>query len=178
MSEARAGPSTNVEMTSATAAAKAWWLRCVLIGVTEVIDVVLFNLAALNASFALGKRTAGQLDVRNAREVAHPDLQRSAVRAVEIGAVDRPSEVGDEHAAALRIERQADALHQVIEHDLGRRALALRGVERRAVHRVAARRVTTVGPIQHASSRIDVQIDGLRQVLIEQLDVTAIRWSF
>src|SRR5258705_2945385 len=171
MSEARAGPSTNVEMTSATAAAKAWWLRCVLIGVTEVIDVVLFNLAALNASFALGKRTAGQLDVRNAREVAHPDLQRSAVRAVEIGAVDRPSEIGDEHAAALRIERQADAFHQVIEHDLRRGAFTRRGVERRAVHRVAARRVPAVGPIQHASVGIDIEIDWLGQLAVEQFDV-------
>ena len=60
------------------------------------------------------------------------------------------------------------------EHDFWRFAPA-RGVERRAVHRITARRVSAIGPIEGASGRIDVQIDRLWEVLIEEFDVSAVR---
>src|SRR5712672_1396537 len=62
--------------------------------------------------------------IRNTRQVALPEEQRSAVRAVEICAVDGASEISDEHSASFAIQGQADAFHQMIEHDFGLFALA------------------------------------------------------
>src|SRR4051812_31477273 len=62
--------------------------------------------------------------VRNTRKVPLPEEQRSAVRAVEICAVDGASKISDEHSAAFVVQGQADALHQMIEHDFGLLALA------------------------------------------------------
>src|SRR5882757_711098 len=75
--------------------------------------------------------------VRNTRKVPLPEEQRSAVRAVEICAVDRASEIGDEHSASFAVQGQADALHQMIEHDFGLFALARFRIERCTVDGVA-----------------------------------------
>src|SRR3954463_9422656 len=88
--------------------------------------------------------------VRDTRKVALPEEQRSAVRAVEICAVDGASEISDEHPASFVVQGQADAFHQMIEHDFRLFALARFCIERRTVYGVTARRVATVRPIQCA----------------------------
>src|SRR5208282_5079579 len=40
---------------------------------------------------------------------------------------------------------------------------------------IAARRIPTIGPVERPSGRIDVQIDRLRQIVIEEFDVPAVR---
>src|SRR5207244_7976089 len=46
-------------------------------------------------------------------------------------------------------------------------------IDRRAVHGVAARRISAVRPVQDAPIEIQLQIDGLRQAVEQQLDVAA-----
>src|SRR5271166_5130015 len=119
-------------------------------------------------------RGGRQLDISYAGEVALGEEQGLLVGAVEIGAVDRAGEVGDEHPVAFRIQGQADALHQVGKNDFGRLALARR-VEGRTAYAIAARRIPTVRPVERAGGLIDVQIDRLRQLVIKEFDVLAIR---
>jgi hypothetical protein len=61
------------------------------------------------------------------------------------------------------------------EHYFGGFAPARRGVEWRAVYGIATRRIPTIGPVERARGRIDVQIDRLWQVLVEEFDVSAVR---
>src|SRR5580700_10456052 len=103
------------------------------------------------------------VDIRDATEVSERNLQRLPVGAVEVRAIDRSAEIGHEHAAALRIERQAEPFHQVVKHALRRTTLPCRPVERRAIHGVTPRRVTAIGPIPHPSTGVDVEVDRLRQ---------------
>src|ERR1700693_4746392 len=72
--------------------------------------------------------------VRDAGKVALRVEQRLLIGSVEIGPVDRAREISDEHPTAFQIQGQADALHQVGEHDFGRFAVARRSIERRAVY--------------------------------------------
>src|ERR1700733_5024040 len=113
--------------------------------------------------------------VRDAGKVALRVEQRLLIGSVEIGPVDRAREIGDEHPTAFQVQGDADALHQVGEHDFGRFAVARRSIERRAVYRVAAGRVPTVRPVQRARGRIDIQIDRPGQAVKQQFDVLAVR---
>src|SRR5262245_24019854 len=74
------------------------------------------------------------LGVGDAAEIALEEQQHRALRAVEPRGVDRAAQVGHEHALVRRVERDADAFHQVPEHDLGRGAAVAAPVERSAVH--------------------------------------------
>ena len=56
-------------------------------------------------------------------------------------------------------------------HDLGRLGLCINGC---AVHRVAARRVAAIGPVEHAILEIELEIDRLRQAVEEDFDVGAV----
>src|SRR6202044_20100 len=78
--------------------------------------------------------------VGDAGEVALGEEQGLLVGAVEIGAVDRAGEVGDEHAPAFQVQGQADAFHQMGEENLWVFAVARRWIHRRAVYGIAARR--------------------------------------
>src|ERR1700720_2413803 len=115
-----------------------------------------------------------QLRVCNAGEVSFSKQQRPPVRPIEIGAVDRAAEVGNEHSTALQVQSQADAFHQMCEKDL--RLLAILGLSIHgcSVHRVATRRVPAVGPIQRPMNWIEVQIDRLRKIVIKKLNVPAV----
>src|SRR5579863_487063 len=59
--------------------------------------------------------------------------------------------------------------------DLGRRALAPRRIQRCTIYRVAARRVSSVGPVEHSAPGIQIEVDRLGQLVVEQLDVRAVR---
>src|SRR5258708_2622915 len=72
--------------------------------------------------------------IRNTRQVALPEEQRSAVRAVKICAVDGASEISDEHSASFLVQDQADALDQMVEHDFWLFALVRFGIEVRTVY--------------------------------------------
>src|SRR5882757_11295520 len=113
-----------------------------------------------------------ELRVGDPGEVAlgHQDLP--AVRTIEIGQVDRATQVSHEHAPADRIESDADALHQVGRQDLGLPA-PVRRVQRGPIHGIAARRVPPVGPVQRASCQVELDIDRLGQVFEQHLDVAA-----
>src|SRR6266446_8904738 len=47
------------------------------------------------------------------------------------------------------------------------------GVNRRAVHRVSARRISAVGPINEPILSVDLEIDRFRQTIEQKLDVGA-----
>ena len=57
-----------------------------------------------------------------------------------------------------------------MQHDLRRLRLCIDGC---AVHRVAARRVAAIGPVEHAVLEIELEIDRLRQAVEEHFDVGA-----
>src|SRR3984893_10954350 len=121
-----------------------------------------------------GKTQSGRhVRVCSAGEVSFSNQQRPQVRPIEIGAVDRAAEVGNEHSTALQVQSQADAFHQMCEKDL--RLLAIFGLSIHGctVHRVATRRVSAVGPIQRPMNWIEVQIDRLRKLVIKKLNVPA-----
>ena len=76
-------------------------------------------------------------------------------------------EVGDEHPPAFQVQSQADPFHQMPENNLGIFAHARRRIHGRPAYRVAARRVPAIGPVHHPIGEIELQIDRLRQVVIE-----------
>ena len=49
------------------------------------------------------------------------------------------------------------------------------GIHRRAVHRVSARRISAVGPIQEPILQIELEIDRFRQTIEQEFDVGAVR---
>src|SRR5262249_11884392 len=106
---------------------------------------------------------AGQVSLR-IEEVA-------LVLAVEIGGIDRAGEVGDEHSIAGNVEGDADALHQVGDQELRRRLF----LDRCAIDGVAAGRIAAVGPIENAVRHIELEVDRLRQLIEQHLDVGTVR---
>ena len=56
--------------------------------------------------------------VGDAGEIALGCEKRPLVRSIELRDVERAGEIGHEHAVARNIERDADAFHQVRDHDL------------------------------------------------------------
>src|SRR5262249_13689676 len=112
--------------------------------------------------------------VGNAGEVALGVEEVALVLAVEIGGIDRAGEVGDEHAIAGDVERDPDALHQMRDHDL-RVSLC---VDRRAIDRVATRRIAAVGPVEDAVRQIELEVDRFRQMIEQHLYVGAVRRAF
>src|SRR4029077_18839013 len=63
----------------------------------------------------------------------------------------------------------ADSLHQILDDDL--RLCPF--VDRRAIDGVAAWWLAAVGPIEDAGFQIELKVDGLRQLIEQQLDVRA-----
>src|SRR5438552_8316975 len=49
------------------------------------------------------------------------------------------------------------------------------GVNRRTVHRVSARRISAVGPIEEPILQIELEIDRFRQTIEQEFDVGAVR---
>ena len=106
-------------------------------------------------------------------EIALGPEQRPLVRPIELGDVERAGEIGYEHAVARNVERDADAFHEIRDHDLWRVLSGLR-VNGRAIHRVAARGIAAVGPVEDAVFEIDLEINRLGKVVEEDLDVAAV----
>ncbi len=58
-----------------------------------------------------------------------------------------------------------------------------RRIHGRAIHGVAARRIAAVRPVHHSVGKIEFQVDGFGQILVEQFNVSAVRrslplWNF
>ena len=109
--------------------------------------------------------------VSDAGEIALREEKVAFSRSVEPGGIDRAGEIGHEHPIARDIQRDADPFHQMRQHDLRRLRLCIDGC---AVHRVAARRVAAIGPVEDAILAVELEIDRLRQAVEEHLDVGAL----
>src|SRR5262249_50161650 len=108
--------------------------------------------------------------IGDAGEIALGVEEVALILAIEIGGIDRAGEDGDEHAVGGNIERDADSLHQVGDEYLG---LGL-SIDWRAIDGVAARRIATVGPVQNAVLKIELEVDRLRELIEQHLDVRAV----
>src|SRR5882672_5872507 len=106
--------------------------------------------------------------VGDAGEIALRVEEVALVLSIEIGGIDRTGEIGDEHPVTGNVERDTDPLHEVGHHDL---RLGWLVVDRGPVHRVAARRVAAVGPVENAVLEVELEIDRLRQAVVENFDV-------
>src|SRR5262249_14783942 len=113
------------------------------------------------------------LGIGDAGKVALGPEEVALLLSIEIGGIDRTSEVGDEHPVAGNVEGDADSLHQVRDQDLGDRLF----IDRSATDRVAARRIAAVSPVEGAIFEIELEIDRLRQLIEQHLDVGAVRWA-
>src|SRR4051812_29246530 len=109
--------------------------------------------------------------VSDAGEIALCEEKVAFSRSVEPGGIDRAGKIGHEHPIARDIQRNADPFHQMRQHDLRRLRLCIDGC---AVHRVAARRVAAIGPVEDAILAVELEIDRLRQAVEENLDVGAL----
>src|SRR5262252_1116210 len=109
--------------------------------------------------------------VGDAGEIALGIEEVALVLAIEIGGIDRAGEVGDEHAVAGNIKCDADALHQMRDHNLRVRLC----VDQHTIDGVAARRIAAVGPVEDTVRQIELEVDGFRQMIEQHLDVGAVR---
>src|SRR6266851_6642629 len=109
--------------------------------------------------------------VGNAREISLSHCDGTLFRSIQVCGVDRTSEIRDEHPIASHVQCDADAFHQVAEHDF----LVEMAVDQRAAHGVAARRIAPIRPVEDAALEIEFQIDRLRQPFEQYLDIEAVR---
>src|ERR1700758_4079014 len=86
--------------------------------------------------------------------------------------VDLPGQVGDVRDTGLAVHGQADVFVESSGKDLRRLTGGPHCGERRAVQRVAGRRVAAVGPVEPLA--LDFQIDRLGQAIPQHLDVGAV----
>src|ERR1700735_2700851 len=54
------------------------------------------------------------------------------------------------------------------------RPVAIGGVHRRAIHGIAARRISAVGPVHYSVVQIEIEIDWFGQVVVENFNVFAV----
>src|SRR6516225_9911265 len=92
--------------------------------------------------------------VGDAGEVALGVKEVALVLSIEIGGINRTSEVSHEHPVARHVEGDADSLHQVLDQDLRDRLF----IDRGAIDGVAARRIAAVSPIEAAIFEIELEI--------------------
>src|SRR5262249_16077730 len=91
---------------------------------------------------------------------------------VEVRRVQRTGEIGHEHAVAGNVQGDADAFHQVRDHDL-RLILSRLRIDGRAVHRVAARGIAAIGPAEDAMVGIELEDYRFGKDVEEDFDLAA-----
>src|ERR1700720_878475 len=106
--------------------------------------------------------------VGDAGEVALCVEEISFTGPIEPRGVNRAGEIGHEHAVVWNVERDTDPLHEMGHHDLWLVRLVF---DRGPVPSVAARRVAAVGPVENSVLVVELDIDRLRQTVVEDLDV-------
>lgn len=149
-------------------------LDCPVLGLLGEVGRGLITGGAWSVTYALGQTPFPASNTAAAIPVRLPCATRIslAVRSVETGGVDAAAQVGHVHTAAVRIEGDTDAFHQVGEEDLGR-TYCVRPMHGCAVHGVAPGRVAAVGPVQHALNMVEFEVDRLRQPFEEHFDAAA-----
>src|SRR5580658_2018350 len=113
--------------------------------------------------------------VRDTGQVPFRGKHCLLVRPVEICAIDRSTQVGQKHAAPFQIQSDTDSLHQMVENN-HRFLFAISSgrIHGRTVHRVASRRIATVGPVEGSVGEIEFEVNGFRQAVVEKFNVFAI----
>ncbi len=106
--------------------------------------------------------------VDDAGEIALRVDEVALARPVELRGIGGARQIGHEHPIPRDIEGDADPFHQMRDENF--RDLGL-GVDGGAVHRIATGRVATIRPIEHAIFQIEFEIDRLRQMVEEDLDI-------
>jgi len=71
------------------------------------------------------------------------------------------------------VQGKAYGFHQMGHHDFGNVARLVR-VDRCAAHRISARGIAAVGPVQHAVFEIELEIDRFGKLLEKNFDVRSI----
>src|SRR4051812_48510917 len=113
----------------------------------------------IGLSKAMIRLLSGEFNVRDAREVALSRQERSLLRAVEPGPIDRAGEVREKHTAPFEVQRDANAFHEVPNQNLRGRPRPGVRIQWGAVDRVAARRVAAVRPVQEPVQEIELEVD-------------------
>src|SRR6476661_4239616 len=139
LSEASAFGAMSVATTSSPLARNS---AVQLAPITPVPTMAMRRMGLVSGMFFL--RCLSDFGIGDAGEVALSVEEIALVLSIEIGAIDRTGEVGDEHPVAGNVEGDANALHQVPDQDLRCRLL----VDRRAISGIATRRIAAVGPIE------------------------------
>ena len=106
--------------------------------------------------------------VGNAGEIALGEEEVPFTGSIEPCGINLAGEIGHEHPIVWNVERDTDSLHEVGDDDLRLSRLV---VDRGAVHRVAARRIAAVGPVENTVLVVELDINRLRQTVEEDLDV-------
>src|SRR5277367_2750957 len=109
--------------------------------------------------------------VGDAGEIALRIEEVALAGPVELRGIEGAREIGHEHPVSGAIAGDADPFHQMRDEALRLGGL---GIDGGAGHRIATGRVAAVRPIEHAILQIEFEIDRLRQIVEEDLDVRAI----
>src|SRR6266436_3662815 len=125
---------------------------------TPVPTIATRRIGLLNDISALH---CGKFGIGDAGEIALGLEQHPLLRPIEPGRVDRPGKIGHEHPIVRHIERDADALHQMCQHNFRELTRPGQGIDRCAADGVAARRIAPIGPVQNSGFEIEFQIDRL-----------------
>src|ERR1700757_2403352 len=56
-------------------------------------------------------------------------------------------------------------------------AISASRIHRSPVYRVPARRGAAVGPVDHPVSEVEFEVDWFGQILVQKLDIFAVRWN-
>ena len=91
--------------------------------------------------------------VGNAGEIALRVEEDAFASSVELQRDRSNQQNRSRNAIARDIERNADPFHQMRDHDLRRLKLCVNGC---TVHRVPARGVAAIGPVEHAVIKIEL----------------------
>src|SRR5262249_8778584 len=103
-----------------------------------------------------------------------PGLQGSASCSSRPGWRNRPSQPDRGGTSGpLQIEGDADGFHQMGDQDVRCRACPGIRVHGGAVHGVAARRISAIRPVHETVHGIELEIDRLRQTVVQHLNVCA-----
>src|SRR6266404_3959583 len=113
--------------------------------------------------------------VSDSGEISLRDEQRFLVRAVEFCGINGPGQIGDKHPVPFEIESDPNSFHQMREQNVRCRMFGEIGVNRRAVHGVAARRISAIGPINEPILQIELELDWFRQTVEPKFDISAVR---
>src|ERR1700761_2730772 len=105
--------------------------------------------------------------IGNSGKVSLGEEKRLLIRSIEIRAVNGPCEIRHKHPPAFQVQRQTNSFHQVIEENLRFGTRAWLHIHRCSIYCVAKRRIPAICPVHDLVLKIEIQINGLGQILVE-----------